>query len=144
MTSDQDDVIRTILAETRRVAVVGISDKPDRASYGIAGDLIDRGYDVIAVNPTITQVHGQDAHPSLADVAGPIDLVDVFRRPEQAADVAREAVAVGAKALWLQLGIRSDEARQIAEDAGLLYVEDACLGVAVRRHAAEGMPLPPP
>lgn len=140
---DQLAVERTILGEAKRIAVVGASDDPSRPSYGVVATLLDAGYDVIPVNPNRPRVHGMDTYPSLAEVRGPIDLVDVFRRPEYTPDVARQAVAVGAKALWLQLGIRSDEARAIADDADLPYVEDACLAVELRRFAGE-MPLPPP
>lgn len=141
MTTDQRDVIRTILAETRRIAVIGASEDPVRPSNGVVRRLIDVGYAVTPVNPNASRIHGIDVHPSLADVSGPIDLVDVFRAPEHAPDAARQAVAAGAKAVWLQQGVRSDEARAIAEDAGLLYVEDVCLAVEVDR--AE-IPLPPP
>jgi uncharacterized protein len=138
---DQRDVIRTILAESRRVAVVGASPHPGRPSHGVVRRLLDVGYAIVPVNPNASRIHGIDVHPSLADVSGPVDLVDVFRRAEHAPDVARQAVAHGAKALWLQLGVRSAEARAIAEDAGLRYVEDACLAVEVDR---SDLPLPPP
>jgi uncharacterized protein len=141
VTTDQRDVIRTILAETRRIAVIGASEDPVRPSHGVVRRLLDVGYAVTPVNPNASRIHGLDVHPSLADVSGPVDLVDVFRAPEHAPDAARQAVAAGAKAVWLQQGVRSEEARAIAEDAGLLYVEDACLAVEVDR--AE-IPLPPP
>lgn len=141
MTTDQRDVIRTILAETRRIAVVGASEDPARPSHGVVRRLLDVGYAVTPVNPNASRIHGLDVHPSLADVGGPVDLVDVFRAPEHAPDAARQAVDAGAKAVWLQQGVRSDEARAIAEDAGLLYVEDVCLATEVAR--AE-VPLPPP
>jgi uncharacterized protein len=138
---DQRDVIRSILAECRRIAVVGASPDPGRPSHGVVRRLLDVGYAIVPVNPNASRIHGIDVHPSLADVSGPIDLVDVFRRAEHAPDVARQAVAHGAKALWLQQGVRSVEARAIAEDAGLRYVEDACLAVEVDR---SDLPLPPP
>ena len=140
---DQAGTVRSILGSARRVAVVGASPDPSRDSHRITGRLIDLGYDVVPVHPTATQVHGRDVVPSLADVAGPVDVVDVFRRPEAAPEVAREAVAIGAGALWLQLGIRSPEAREIAEAGGLLAVEDRCLGVEAARRA-ERRPTPPP
>lgn len=140
---EQDDVIRSILGEARRIAVVGASSRQARPSNQVTGTLLATGYDVVPVNPNATKVHGIDAYPSLADVTGRIDLVDVFRRPEYTPDAARAAVDAGAKAVWLQLGIRSEEARAIAEDAGLMYVEDACLAVEIRRLADE-LPLPPP
>lgn len=138
-----DAVVRSVLGEARRIAVVGASPDPSRASHEVMGRLLDRGYDVVPVHPTATQVHGRDVVPSLADVTGPIDVVDVFLRPERTPAIAREAVAVGAGALWLQLGIRSDEAAAIARSAGVRYVEDRCLGVEVDRAAAH-RPTPPP
>jgi uncharacterized protein len=141
--ADRHEVIRTILAESKRIAVVGASDRAARPSNEVTARLIQQGYDVTPVNPRVVAVHGEDARPSLTEVTGPIDIVDVFRRAEHAPDLAREAVAVGARALWLQQGVRSEEARRIAEDGGLLYVEDACLAVEVDRFSRE-MPLPPP
>jgi uncharacterized protein len=117
-----------ILREARTIAVVGASDRPSRPSYGVMRYLERAGYRILPVNPTCP-----DFAPSLADLEEPVDLVDVFRRPEFCADVAREAAAIGAPALWLQLGIRSAEARRIAEEAGMDYVEDACTAV-VHRH----------
>jgi uncharacterized protein len=139
--TDQRDVIRAILSESRRVAVVGASERPSRPSHGLVRRLLDIGYAITPVNPNATRIHGIDAHPSLEDVSGPIDLVNVFRRAEHAPDAARQAVAAGAKAVWLQQGVRSPEARAIAEDAGLLYVEDACLALEAER---ADLPLPPP
>ncbi len=123
-----------ILAESKTIALVGASPKPSKPSYGVMGYLLDAGYRVIPVRPLDCQeIHGVPCVASLAEIDEPIDLVDVFRRPEYTPEHAREAVAAGAKALWLQLGIRSDEARRIAVDAGLDYVEDACTAV-VHRH----------
>jgi predicted CoA-binding protein len=123
-----------ILAESKTIALVGASPKPSKPSYGVMGYLLDAGYRVIPVRPLDCQeIHGVLCVASLAEIDEPIDLVDVFRRPEYTPDHAREAVAAGAKALWLQLGIRSAEARRIAADGGLDYVEDACTAV-VHRH----------
>src|SRR4029077_4133486 len=91
------------------------------------------GYRCIPVNPNAEEVLGERSYPSLADLPEPIDFVDVFRRVEYCADVAREAAAIGAAALWLQLGLRSAEARDVAEEAGIEYVEDACTAVVHRR-----------
>jgi uncharacterized protein len=123
--------IDAIVADTRRIAVVGASDDPSRPSHRVIATLLDVGYEVIPVNPNATTVHGIPAVASLAEVEGPIDLVNVFRASEHAAAVAREAVAVGARGLWLQLGVRSEEAARIATDAGLRFVQDECLGVVV-------------
>lgn len=120
--------VRRMLAG-KRIAVVGLSDDPSRASYGVAAYLRSVGKEIIPVNPTYSTVMGLKSYPSLEAVPGPIDVVDVFRRPEHCADVVRSAVAVGAKGVWLQSGIVSDEARQIARRAGIDYVEDRCLKV---------------
>jgi predicted CoA-binding protein len=124
-----------ILAEAKTIALVGASPKPSKPSYGVMGYLLDAGYRVIPVRPLdCDEVHGIPCVASLAEIDEPIDLVDVFRRPEHTPEHAREAVAAGAKALWLQLGIRSEEARRIAEEGGLDYVEDACTAVVHRRY----------
>lgn len=131
------DPIGELLATVRRIAVVGASPRPDRPSHGVLVRLAERGYDVVPVHPTAPDVAGIPAVASLAELAagverdGPIDLVDVFRRPEHADEVAEEAVVLGAGGLWLQLGIRSDAARVRATAAGLAYVEDRCLAVEV-------------
>jgi predicted CoA-binding protein len=125
------DPVATLLAATRRIAVVGASPSPGRPSHGVVRRLLASGFEVVPVNPTCDEVLGMPAVPSLRDVEGPVDLVDVFRRPEHAPALARDAVAIGARGLWLQSGVRSAEARRIAEQAGLVYVEDACLAVEV-------------
>jgi uncharacterized protein len=125
--------IAAVLDGARRIAVVGASDDPSRPSFGVVRVLLDAGFEVIPVNPNVPSVHGLPTVASLAEVEGVIDVVDVFRRPQHVPDVARDAVAAGAKALWLQVGIRSDEARRIATDGGLRFVEDACLALVVDR-----------
>lgn len=122
---------REILARTRRIAVIGASDDPRRPSYGVVGRLIAAGYDIVPVNPNITAVHGIPAVHHLRDIVGHVDLVDVFRRPEHAAAIARDAVELDVGALWLQTGVRSPDARDIARSGGIGYVEDACLAVEV-------------
>jgi predicted CoA-binding protein len=122
-----------IIAEARTIALVGASPKPWRPSHGVMRYLLAHGYRVIPVRPRdCEQILGVRCVASLAEIDEPIDLVDVFRRAEYTPDVARESVAVGAKALWLQLGIVSPEARRIATSAGLDYVEDACTAVVHR------------
>jgi predicted CoA-binding protein len=116
-----------ILREARTIAVVGASPDPRRPSHGVLRYLERAGYRVLPVNPA-----WDEAAPSLRDLGEPVDLVDVFRRPEHCTEVAREAVAIGAGALWLQLGIRSAEARAVAEAAGLDYVENTCTAVVHR------------
>lgn len=131
-----DEVIDQVLATTRRIAVVGLSPNPWRASHDVARELQADGYEIVPVNPEVDEVLGERSWPALADVPGPIDLVDVFRREEHLPGIAREAAAVGAPALWNQLGLVSPEARAIAADAGLLYVENKCLKVEVARRGA--------
>lgn len=122
---------RELLRSAKVIAVVGLSPNPDRPSNQVAWYLHHQGYELYGVNPKIAgqEVFGVPVVASLAEVPKPIDLVDVFRRPEYTPDVARDAVAVGAGALWLQLGIRNPEARRIATEAGLAYVEDHCAKV---------------
>jgi len=122
-----------ILREARTIAVVGASPDPARPSYGVTAYLLQAGYQVVPVNPLAGEVLGLRCVGSLADLDQPVDLVDVFRRPEHCGDVAREAAAAGAGALWLQLGIVSPEARRVAEEHGMDYVEDACTAIVHRR-----------
>ena len=122
-----------ILRDSRTIALVGASPNPARPSHGVMRYLLAAGYRVLPVRPLdCDEVLGVPCVSSLAEVDEAIDLVDVFRRPEHCPQHAREAVAAGAKALWLQLGIRSPEAREIATAAGLDYVEDACTAVVHR------------
>lgn len=126
-----DAVIDDLLAATRRIAVVGASDDPSRPSHGVMARVLRAGFEVVPVNPNATTVHGIPAVASLADIDGPVDLVDVFRRVEHTPGVVREAAMIGAPAVWLQSGLRSAEARRIAEGADMTYVEDRCLAVEV-------------
>lgn len=122
-----------ILREAKTIALVGASSNPMRPSHGVMRYLLAQGYDVIPVRPLdCDDVLGVRCVATLAEVDRPMDLVDVFRRPEHTPEHAREAVAAGAKAFWLQLGIRSDEARRIATEGGLDYVEDLCTAVVHR------------
>jgi predicted CoA-binding protein len=123
-----------ILAEAETIALVGASPKPDRPANGVMRYLLAQGYKVIPVRPRdCDEVYGIPCVASLAEIDEPIDIVDVFRRSDACPDHAREAVEVGAKAVWLQLGLVSHEARRIAEDAGLDYVEDECTAIVHRR-----------
>jgi predicted CoA-binding protein len=121
-----------ILREAERIALVGASKNPERPSHDVMRYLLSQGYDVVPVNPACDEVLGVPAVGSIAEVEPPIDLVDVFRRADAAPGHAREAVAAGAKAFWLQLGLHSPEARQICEDARLDYVENACTAIVHR------------
>ena len=122
-----------ILRDAQTIAMVGASPKPDRPSHGVMRYLLAQGYRVIPVRPVgCAEVLGVPCARSLAEIEEPIDLVDVFRRPEHTPAHAREAVEAGAGALWLQLGIVSAESRRIADEAGLDYVEDACTAIVHR------------
>jgi predicted CoA-binding protein len=119
----------TLLRESRTIAMVGASPNPARESHGVMRYLLKHGYRVIPVRPDADEVLGVACVRTLHEIDEPIDMVDVFRRAEFCAAHAREAVEVGAKSLWLQLGIVSREARAIAEAGGLVYVENACTAV---------------
>ena len=121
-----------ILSEARTIALVGASPNPARPSHRVMRYLLEQGYRVIPVRPAVREVLGQPCVPSLAEVAEHIDVVDVFRRPDACPQVAEDAVAAGAGALWLQLGIVSPQARAVAEAGGLDYVEDACTAIVHR------------
>jgi predicted CoA-binding protein len=131
-----DNGIRELLATTRRIAVIGASDDPGRPSHDVFRNLRASGYDCVPVNPNVTSVAGVRSYPTLAEAVkatGPVEIVDVFRRAELCAPHAREAVAVGARCLWLQLGIVDWESATIASDGGLSVVMDRCLWVDYRR-----------
>jgi uncharacterized protein len=121
-----------ILAETRTIALVGASPKPERPSNSVMRYLVAEGYRVIPVRPHRTEILGIPCVDSVTDIEEPVDLVDVFRRAEFCPEVAEQAAAAGAKALWLQLGIVSPESRAIAERAGMDYVENACTAIVHR------------
>ncbi len=128
--------IRDLLRSTRRIAMLGASSNPSRPSNDVFRYLVSAGYDVVPVSPTETEVEGVRAYPTLADAAeatGPFDIVDVFRRAEFCPDHAREAVAAGARCLWLQLGIVSAEAARIATEGGLAVVMDRCTKIESER-----------
>jgi len=125
----RDDELRQLLDEARVIAVVGASSNPERPSYGVFKKLLAAGYRVVPVNPNEPEVLGQKAYASLSEVPYPIDVVDVFRRPEFTPDVADDAVRARAKALWLQSGIVNDDAAARARAGGLTVVMDACIGV---------------
>jgi uncharacterized protein len=118
-----------ILRDSTTIAVVGASRHPEKEAYRIPQQMLRHGWRVIPVNPHATEIWGQTCYPTLADIPEPVDMVNVFRPSDDAPEVARQAVAVGAKSLWLQQGIASAQARQIAEAGGLDYVEDHCIAV---------------
>jgi uncharacterized protein len=131
-----DAGIRELLGTARRIAVIGASDDAGRPSHDVFRHLLASGFDCVPVNPNVSEVAGVEAFPTLGDAVdatGPVAIVDVFRRAEWCAAHAREAVAVGARCLWLQLGIVDWEAARIAHDGGLSVVMDRCLSVEWRR-----------
>ena len=131
----RDNETNDLLRSARTIAVVGASDRPDRASYGVMKFAQDRGYRTIPVNPRITgeHVHGEFVWRELAQVGEPIDIVNIFRKSEDVGPVVDEAIAAGAKAVWMQLGIRNADAAAKAEAAGLKVVEDRCLKIDLAR-----------
>jgi predicted CoA-binding protein len=129
-----DDAIRDLLLTTRRIAVVGASDRPDRPSNGVFRFLLDRGYDAVPVNPALAgrPVHGIAALATL-DAAAPLDMVDIFRRSAAAGAVVDDAIRLGARSVWLQLGVIDQEAAARARAAGLVVVMDRCPAIEWRR-----------
>ncbi len=124
-----DDEIRRLLQSVKTIAMVGLSPRPERDSNHVAQYLIDHGYRVIPVNPTADEILGQKSYAGLDQVPGPVDVVDVFRRPEEVGPIADQAVAMGAKALWLQLTVVNEPAAERARSAGLQVVMDRCIKV---------------
>jgi len=131
----EDRELRALLGDAHTIAVVGLSSKPNRPSHGVAAYLQDHGYRIVPVNPRETEVLGEPAYPTLRDLPPDIavDVVDVFRRADETPDVARDAVAIGAKVLWLQEDIINDEAYRIADDAGLDVIMGVCIMKTKRR-----------
>lgn len=130
-TNPSDDAIRTLLESARTIAMVGASSRRDRPSHGVMATLLEAGFHVIPVNPGETSVLGQKAYPDLGAIGEPVDIVDVFRKAEDTPAIADAAVTIGARALWLQLGISSDEAAARAKKGGLIVVMDHCIGQTV-------------
>jgi uncharacterized protein len=126
---ESDADLRDLMAGSRTIAVVGLSPKTHRDSHRVATYLQDHGYRIVPVNPNAHEVLGEKAYPTLQDVPYPIDIVDVFRRPEAVDEIARDAVAVGARAIWFQIGVVNEDAAEIAEQGGLDVVMDRCLMV---------------
>lgn len=125
---------KEILERSGTLAVVGLSADPSKPAHSVPASLQRSGFRVIPVNPTVGEVLGERSYPSLTEVAEEVDTVVVFRPPQDAPEIARQAVKIGAKALWLQSGIRSEEARRIATEGGLDYVEDRCTAVERSLH----------
>ncbi len=136
----EDRELRALLGDARTIAVVGLSSKPHRPSHGVAAYLQEHGFAIVPVNPHEVEVLGERAYPSLRDIPSDIavDVVDVFRRAEETPAVARDAVSIGAKVLWLQEGIVNDEAYRIASEAGLEIIMGVCIRQTIRRLDTEG------
>lgn len=128
------ETIRAVLREAKTIAVVGLSPDPSRPSHDVARYLQAQGYRIAPVNPNEQRILGEVSYPSLSDIPFPVDLVDVFRRPEYVPAIAEEAVKIGAKSLWLQLGVISPEGEEIAERGGLRVVVDRCTKVEHMRY----------
>ena len=137
MSSGTDTVVERILMRYDTITVVGASRAAAKAAHSVPAHMQRYGWRIIPVNPHAEKILGEQVYRTIGDVPEQVGLVDVFRPPWQAPDIARQAVAAGATALWLQLGIASAEARAIAEAAGLLYVEDRCLIIERRRLGLE-------
>lgn len=125
----KDREIRQLLETSKTIAVVGLSDKPDRDSYRVAEYLQRQGYRVIPVNPTVDEVLGEKSYASVSAIPEPVDVVDIFRRPDAVGPVVEDAIAAGAKAVWMQLGVVNEEAAEAAEAAGLQVVMDRCMKI---------------
>ncbi|MBU6460290.1 MAG: CoA-binding protein [Proteobacteria bacterium] len=125
--------IAGLLMASRRIAIVGLSDKPERDSYRVASYLQSQGYSIVPVNPHIRTVLGEMAYSRLEDIPEPVDIVDIFRAPDQVPAIVDSSVLIGAKAVWMQLGVAHDEAIRKALDAGLEVVSERCIMIEHKR-----------
>src|SRR5216683_1068577 len=132
------DVILELLKKYKTIAVVGLSSNSRRPSFGVTEYMQDAGYRIIPVNPNETEVLGEKSYARLEDVPEKIDIVDVFRRAEEVAEVVESAIRVGAKVVWMQLGVENEAAAEKARAAGLIVIEDACIFMEHRRRSPEG------
>lgn len=124
-----DDAIREILQNSKTVAVVGLSDNPERDSYKVAAYLKEHGYVVIPVNPTKPEILGETSYPDLASIPSPVDIVDIFRKVDAIPGIVDEAIRIGAKVVWMQLGLAHNESARKATAAGLTAVQSKCLKI---------------
>lgn len=137
--------VRRILRESRTIAVVGLSPNPERPSYQVARYLQEAGYRIIPVNPGQSEILNESCYPDLRSVPVKIDVVDIFRRSEEVEPIIREAIAIGAKMIWMQQGIVNETAARLAEEAGLTVIMDRCLKIELERlrGSLSRCPLPP-
>jgi len=124
-----DAAIRQILAENKTIAIVGLSDKPERDSFRVALYLKEHGYTIIPVNPTRTEILGEKSYPDLASIGSPVDIVDIFRNIEAVPGIVEEAISIGAKVVWMQLGLAHNASARKAVEAGLEVVQSKCIKI---------------
>ena len=132
------DTVQEIIETCKTVAVVGLSPRPNRDSYAVAQYLQSQGYRIIPVNPSVEEVLGEKSYPDLKSIPEPVDVVDVFRRPEEVLSLVEQAVQIGARAVWMQIGVVNQEAAALARAAGLMVVMDMCLECEVRKWKQSG------
>ncbi len=132
--AEMEDIIPKVLKESKTIAIVGLSPHPERSSYQVARYLKEHGYKIIPVNPAVTEVLGKKSYPSLLDIPEPVDVVDVFRHAADIPPIVEDAIAIGARVVWLQEGIIHEESAQRAKSAGLKVVMDHCMMKEHRRH----------
>ncbi|HZY80179.1 MAG TPA: CoA-binding protein [Cyclobacteriaceae bacterium] len=128
------EVIRDLLHRAQTVAIVGLSDKKERASNFVASYLKSEGYKIIPVNPAIKEVFGEKAYPDLKSIPVPVDIVDIFRRPDEMVNIVKQAIEIQAKAIWMQLGLVNREAAELATAAGLTVIMDKCMKIEHGRY----------
>lgn len=131
--SVNDDALRKILIDSRTIATVGFSNNPKKPGYYVPQYMMDKGYRVIPVNPSIQEILGQKAYPDLLSIPEPVDMVQIFRAPSEVPAVVEQAIQIGAKVIWMQIGAVNPEAGQRASDAGLAVVMDRCLMIEHKR-----------
>ena len=141
MSSDHDQMMREILLSANTVASVGLSSNDEKESYWIVFFLKDMGYRMIPVNPKATEIFGEKAYPSLLDVPDKVDVVQIFRKPEDVPPIVEEAIKIGAKVVWMQEGIVNEEAARMAREAGLKVVMNACMRATHKRLGIEKKPM---
>lgn len=143
MSNDHDQKMRDILTSAKTIASVGVSSNEEKESYWVVSYLKEQGYKIIPVNPTAAEILGEKVYPSLSAIPDKVDVVQVFRKPEDVPAVAEEAIKIGAKVVWMQEGIVNQAAAQMAEDAGLQVVMDACMRATHKRLNIGPKPMMP-